>query len=342
MIIIAGKTNLSIYILERLLKYNESNYLGVIPSSDDIGKDYWQLSLKKYANNNNIKIYNLEDIYNVADIFISCEYERIINVNKFKTRKIFNYHFSLLPKYRGVYTSIWPILNNDNYAGLSIHLMTNKIDSGKIILRKQFKVEKSDCSFDIYLKNILFGKILTNKFINLLNQNKYKYLNNNYKRYEYKSKSSFNFSDLKINFNDLSTNINKKIRAMCFRPYQLPMYKEKKIVNSLILKKISKNKPGTIVKKNRFYFEVSTIDYNIFIFEDKLSEIIKYIKLDDIKNVKKLLNNIININDRDSKLRTPIIIAAIYSSKKCIKLFNNLNADLNLEDMYQKKFEDYI
>ncbi len=342
MIIIAGKTNLSIYLLETLLKYYEKKYLGVIPSSYDLGKDYWQLSIKKYAKAKNIKIFNLENIYKIADIFISCEYERIINVNKFKTDKLFNYHFSLLPKYRGVYTSIWPILNNDKYAGLSIHLMTNKIDSGKVILRKKFKIEKNDCSLDIYLKNILFGKILTNKFINLLNQNKYKYLTNNYKRYEYKSKSSFNFTDLNINFNDLSINIQKKIKAMCFRPYQLPMYKNKKIVNSSILKKISKNKAGTIIKKNKYYFEISTLDYNILIFEDKIYEMIKYIKKDDVTNVKKLLNNIVNINDRDANLRTPIIIAAIYSSKKCIKLFNKLSADLNLEDMYQKKFIDYI
>ena len=54
--------------------------------------------------------------------------------------KIINIHPSLLPKYKGLNTHKRAIKNKDKFAGCSVHYVTAKLDSGKIIMRKKVKI----------------------------------------------------------------------------------------------------------------------------------------------------------------------------------------------------------
>jgi len=58
--------------------------------------------------------------------------------------KIVNIHPSLLPKYKGLNTHVKAIQNNDNLAGCTVHFVTARLDSGKIILQKEVKILKKD------------------------------------------------------------------------------------------------------------------------------------------------------------------------------------------------------
>ena len=50
-----------------------------------------------------VEIIELEDAYNIKDmIFLSLEFDQIIIPERFQTTELYNIHFSLLPKYRGV------------------------------------------------------------------------------------------------------------------------------------------------------------------------------------------------------------------------------------------------
>ena len=64
-------------------------------------------------------------------------------IKKFKG-KIINIHPSLLPKYKGLNIHKKAIENNDRFAGCSVHFVTAKLDSGKIIMQKKVKIEKED------------------------------------------------------------------------------------------------------------------------------------------------------------------------------------------------------
>jgi len=64
-------------------------------------------------------------------------------IKKFKG-KIVNIHPSLLPKYKGLNTHKKAIENNDKFAGCSVHFVTAKVDSGKIIMQKKVKIKKGD------------------------------------------------------------------------------------------------------------------------------------------------------------------------------------------------------
>ena len=74
-------------------------------------------------------------------------------IKKFKG-KIINIHPSLLPKYKGLNTHKKAIENNDKYAGCSVHFVTAKIDSGKIIMQKEVKIKKND-TVDSLSKKVL-------------------------------------------------------------------------------------------------------------------------------------------------------------------------------------------
>ena len=57
---------------------------------------------------------------------------------------IINIHPSLLPKYKGLDTHIKAIQNKDKVAGCTVHFVTAKLDSGKIILQREVKISKKD------------------------------------------------------------------------------------------------------------------------------------------------------------------------------------------------------
>lgn len=68
---------------------------------------------KKTAHDYGVKEISLEDAYDNATYFISLEFDRLVKPELFKKGKPYNIHFSILPKYKGMYTSIWPILNGE-------------------------------------------------------------------------------------------------------------------------------------------------------------------------------------------------------------------------------------
>jgi len=64
-------------------------------------------------------------------------------IKKFKG-KIINIHPSLLPKYKGLNTHFRAIKNREKFSGCTVHYVTSKLDSGKIILQKKVKISKKD------------------------------------------------------------------------------------------------------------------------------------------------------------------------------------------------------
>ena len=66
--------------------------------------------------------------------------------------EIINIHPSLLPKYKGLNTHIRAIKNKEKFAGCTVHYVTSKLDSGKIILQKRVKISKRDNHFSLAKK----------------------------------------------------------------------------------------------------------------------------------------------------------------------------------------------
>ncbi len=85
---------------------------------------------------------------------------RIISKNFIKNfkGKILNIHPSLLPKYKGLNTHQRAIKNKEKFSGCTVHFVSSKLDSGKIILQKRVQIYKNDTT------KKLAKKILTQEY----------------------------------------------------------------------------------------------------------------------------------------------------------------------------------
>ena len=118
-------------------------------------KDAKGLNISK-KNKLKTKVYNFKKdneyqiikylIKNNIDLICLAGFMRILSANFIKKfgGKILNIHPSLLPKYKGLNTHQRAINNNEKFSGCTVHLVTSKLDSGKIILQKKVKIFKKD------------------------------------------------------------------------------------------------------------------------------------------------------------------------------------------------------
>ena len=114
----------------------------------------------KYADQFNIKkkIFNFQNTKNAEkkillliqkekiDFICLAGFMKILSkdfIKKFHG-KIVNIHPSLLPKYKGLNTHQRAITNKDKFTGCTVHYVSAKIDSGKIIIQKKIKIAARD------------------------------------------------------------------------------------------------------------------------------------------------------------------------------------------------------
>lgn len=72
------------------------------------------------------------------DLLLFAGYKPIVPASVLRRNTCLNIHYSLLPNYRGLHSTVWAILNDEDYLGATIHLMNENIDDGPIIY--QYKV----------------------------------------------------------------------------------------------------------------------------------------------------------------------------------------------------------
>jgi len=104
---------------------------------------------KKIVNfNNNFSENKILNYINEKNIEFIClaGFMKILSKNFIRkfSGNIINIHPSLLPKYKGLNTHKRALKNKEKFAGCTVHYVTTKLDSGKIILQKKVKIKKKD------------------------------------------------------------------------------------------------------------------------------------------------------------------------------------------------------
>ena len=159
----ANKINTSVFIsgkgtnLKNLIKFSKTNNspikINIVISNN---KRAYGI---RYAKKNKIKIKiidfskkreinDLLKILKFNNIRLIClaGFLKILSkdfINSFKG-KIINIHPSLLPKYKGLNTHERVLENNEKFTGCSVHYVNEKLDGGKIIIRKKIRIYKKD------------------------------------------------------------------------------------------------------------------------------------------------------------------------------------------------------
>jgi len=159
-----GKKNTAVFIsgrgsnLKSLIKYSKTKkslikiVLVISNNSNAKGLEYAKKSkinniFIKYISRKNFESRSLRLIKkNNVDLICLAGFMKILSNNFIKNfyKPILNIHPSLLPKYKGLNTHNKAIENKDKYSGATVHVVNQKLDSGKIILQKKVKIYKTD------------------------------------------------------------------------------------------------------------------------------------------------------------------------------------------------------
>lgn len=88
------------------------------------------------------------------DYVISIYGRRIIpsSVLELANLGTFNFHPSLLPDYKGCFSSVWAIINNEKYTGITIHEMAASIDTGDILYQERVQIADMETAYSLYHK----------------------------------------------------------------------------------------------------------------------------------------------------------------------------------------------
>ena len=160
----SGKKNTAVLIsgrgsnLKSLIKYSKTKkslIKIVIVISDNFGAKGLIYANKSKINNIVIKYSNRKSFEdhllkvlnkNNVDLICLAGFMKILSgkfIKKFN-KTILNIHPSLLPKYKGLNTHNRAIKNKDKYSGATVHIVNEKLDSGKIIIQKKVKILKTE------------------------------------------------------------------------------------------------------------------------------------------------------------------------------------------------------
>ncbi len=193
------------------------------------------------------------------DIIFSIYYRKILPsyFTRFFRGKIWNFHPSFLPKYRGPVPTAWAMLNNESTSGLTIHEITSKVDGGDIIFQKKIKIPKNMTGFEFHrhcmdLFFVFFKKIYKKIFLKI------------YKKKKQSSKGTYygKIADVGIiNWQSKAVDLINLVRVYA-KPYNMVMHTFRNrtlFINrvSMFSKKKIFSSPGTIInfKNNKLYVQ---------------------------------------------------------------------------------------
>lgn len=281
-ILMMGTSNFALPSLEKLTENNFSLF-GLITQVDKPkgrGHKLQYPPTKMLALRKNIPIWQFKSIkeqqaYDLIDsldldLIVVVAYGQIIpdSILSLPNYGCINLHASLLPKYRGAAPINWALINGEKVTGNTIAWITNKLDSGDIILQEEYKISPYD-NFGV-LHDILAtkGANLLIKAIRLIDDNKAPRIPQDESQSSYAP--PFKKNELEINWNQASKDIHNFVKGFSPKPGAFTYLNNKilKILdtipyNQLIFSsKIKSAPPGTIVSINQEGFIIATKSLN--------------------------------------------------------------------------------
>lgn len=142
------------FLLER-----KENVVAVYTHRDDPGEARWFPSVAELAHAHLIPARFIENLSGEServldlspDLIFSFYYRNLIPGAILSSAALgaYNMHGSFLPKYRGCAPVNWAVLNGERKTGATLHLMTDKADSGAIVDQEALEIGPDDTAIEV-------------------------------------------------------------------------------------------------------------------------------------------------------------------------------------------------
>ncbi|MEO0205470.1 MAG: methionyl-tRNA formyltransferase [candidate division WOR-3 bacterium] len=224
-IIFFGSTDFSLPIVQKISEHHELR--GVViskPKPKGRGLKIELPEVGKWAQNKGIRIFDPENPNDMEfiktlsalepDLFVLSAYGHILSAELLRVPKLggINIHPSLLPKYRGAAPIQRVIMAGERVTGITIFFMDEKIDQGKIILRKEITIDKNDTYGSLSRRLALLGAEIIIDALRMIESNDYKPIEQNESEMTYAKK--IQKEETFINWQDSTEKIHNLIRAL--------------------------------------------------------------------------------------------------------------------------------
>jgi len=159
-LVILANHNNGCNIISYLIKQNDADIRAVVTYEDS--PDHWWASVKGLAEREKLKLIIYRDEEQLHNSLKDLEFDLLLSVSwrhKVSKRVLdlakvgsINFHNSLLPKHRGAYSNVYPILLGDEESGVTLHWMTENLDDGDIIIQRKFEIKEWDTAKEAFKK----------------------------------------------------------------------------------------------------------------------------------------------------------------------------------------------
>lgn len=320
MIIIAGKNNIAVHGLELALNHFPAEALAVVCNRNDSGADGWQRSLRAAAVRHGVQEISLDDAYTTTrTAFLSLEFDQLVVPSRFSVPNLFNIHFSQLPAYKGMYTSVWPLLHGQHEAGVTLHYLEPGIDTGDIVAQLTFPMAEWWTCRDLYFAfNQHAGQLLDQWFLRLVGgpvQAQAQAAEGS----SYFSKSTIDYATLGIEPITTAWACVNKVRAFSFREYQLLKWQGTPIASASVLPSKSTRRPGVVLQQTDHHVDIATIDFDVRLHFDRLPAMLAACEKGNLDAVVALEKNIAGFDDANEKGWTPLIVASYAGAYEVVR-----------------------
>lgn len=280
--ILIGEGYYALQVCEIIHLSSQASLLNIITSKND-------RILTNWANENQIRIINQDNLNNYtdyntnADWLISVNSSKIISsdtLNLFKNGGL-NLHNGPLPKYAGLHVHQWGIRHGKLEFGSTIHYIDAGIDTGDIVSECSFPILENDTGLTLYRRSFAKGVELIIEVLNkIFNGEKLIPKIQDLSQREYYSHSSA--LDGRINWNWTMRQIVDFVRAGNYYPLKSPTYIA--FLEPIIIGKIEilcaepykgiVTNPGTINLSSDGNPEISCSDGSVRLIDSRLDGVI--------------------------------------------------------------------
>ena len=159
-----------------------------------------------------------------------------------------NIHASLLPKWRGAAPIQRSIMNLDKVTGISVMKITEKLDAGPTMYKKEIKLNNEMNAEDISNRLSKIGSEIVSDCLELIELGKAKYIDQNHSQATYAKK--INKEEAKITWTEDALKIIAKINGLYVNPGAWFLFEgERYKILKAILSEL-KGRPGTVLDEN--------------------------------------------------------------------------------------------